>query len=90
MGAAIEVAKNLAGERHVAVAAGEVGGQAGALGLVDEGAMDVLPVVFGTGPRQVIASWSPARGMSGWLRLECGAKIWRDGSTTQEAVPRVT
>ena len=42
------------------------------------------------GPRQVIASRSPARGMSGWLCLECGMKVWRDGSTTQEAVPRVT
>ena len=41
------------------------------------------------GPGRVIASWSPARGMSGWLCLECGMKIWRDGSTTEEAVPRV-
>ena len=31
--------------------AGEVGGQAFALGLVDEVAMDVVPVVFGTGKR---------------------------------------
>ena len=51
VGAAIEVAKDLAGERDVAVAAGEVGGQALALGLVDEVAMDVVPVVFGSGKR---------------------------------------
>jgi hypothetical protein len=38
-----------AGERTVAVAAGNAGGQALALGLVDEVAMDVVPVVFGSG-----------------------------------------
>jgi dihydrofolate reductase len=49
--AAIERAKDLAGERTVAVAAGDMGGQALALGLVDEVAMDVVPVVFGSGRR---------------------------------------
>jgi dihydrofolate reductase len=44
-------AKDLAGQRTVAVAAGEVGGQTLALGLVDEVAMDVVPVVFGSGKR---------------------------------------
>jgi dihydrofolate reductase len=49
---AIAKAKELAGDdRIVAVAAGEVGGQAFALGLVDEVAMDVVPVVFGSGKR---------------------------------------
>jgi dihydrofolate reductase len=49
---AIATAKELAGDdRIVAVAAGEVGGQAFALGLVDEVAMDVVPVVFGSGKR---------------------------------------
>jgi dihydrofolate reductase len=48
---AITKAKELAGERTVAVAAGDVGGQAFALGLVDEVAMDVVPVVFGSGKR---------------------------------------
>jgi dihydrofolate reductase len=48
---AIARAKELAGERTVAVAAGNVGGQALALGLVDEVAMDVVPVVFGSGKR---------------------------------------
>ncbi len=48
---AIAKAKELAGDRVVAVAAGNVGGQALALGLVDEVAMDVVPVVFGSGKR---------------------------------------
>ena len=48
---AIAKAKELAGERTVAVAAGDVGGQALVLGLVDEVAMDVVPVVFGSGKR---------------------------------------
>jgi dihydrofolate reductase len=48
---AVAKARELAGDRTVAVAAGDVGGQALALGLVDEVAMDVVPVVFGTGKR---------------------------------------
>jgi dihydrofolate reductase len=48
---AIATAKELAGDRVVAVAAGDVGGQALALGLVDEVAMDVVPAVFGSGKR---------------------------------------
>lgn len=48
---AVAKARELAGERSVAVAAGEVGGQALALGLVDEVRMDVAPVVFGSGKR---------------------------------------
>jgi dihydrofolate reductase len=49
--AAIARAKDLAGPRTVAVAAGDVGGQALAMGLVDEVAIDLVPVVFGTGKR---------------------------------------
>lgn len=49
--AAITKAKELAGDRTVSVAAGDVGGQALALGLIDEVAMDVAPVVFGSGKR---------------------------------------
>jgi dihydrofolate reductase len=48
---AIATAKQLAGDRIVAVTAGDVGGQALALGLVDEVAIDVVPVVFGEGKR---------------------------------------
>lgn len=47
--AAVATARELAGDGVVAVAAGDVGGQALALGLVDEVAMDVAPVVLGTG-----------------------------------------
>jgi dihydrofolate reductase len=50
-GAAATIAKaqELAGERIVAVNAGEAGAQILAAGLVDEVAMDVVPVVFGSG-----------------------------------------
>ncbi len=51
IGEAIAEAKARAGDRDVALTAGEVGGQALALGLVDEVAMDVVPVVFGAGKR---------------------------------------
>jgi dihydrofolate reductase len=44
-------AQELAGERTVEVAAGDVGGQVMAAGLVDEVAMDVAPVVIGSGKR---------------------------------------
>ena len=49
--AAVATAQELAGDRLVEVAAGEVGGQVLAAGLVDEVRMDVVPVVFGTGKR---------------------------------------
>ena len=48
---AIAEARRRAGDRVVALCAGEVGGQALAAGLVDEVAMDVVPVVFGSGKR---------------------------------------
>lgn len=44
-------AQELAGDRVVEVAAGDVGGQVLAAGLVDEVRMDVVPVVFGSGKR---------------------------------------
>ena len=49
--AAVEEARHRAGDRVVAVCAGDVGSQALALGLVDVVAMDVVPVVFGSGKR---------------------------------------
>jgi len=49
--AAVAKATELAGGRNVAVAAGDVGGQALAADLVDEVCMDVVPVVFGSGRR---------------------------------------
>ncbi|TDP94934.1 dihydrofolate reductase family protein [Labedaea rhizosphaerae] len=48
---AIAKAQELAGDRIIAVNGGEVGGQILAAGLVDEVAMDVVPVVFGSGKR---------------------------------------
>ncbi|UDY35857.1 dihydrofolate reductase family protein [Dermatobacter hominis] len=49
--AAVAAAQELAGDRTVEVAAGDVGGQVLAAGLVDEVRMDVVPVVFGSGKR---------------------------------------
>lgn len=49
--AAVAAAQELAGDRIVEVAAGDVGGQVFAAGLVDEVRMDVVPVVFGSGKR---------------------------------------
>ena len=51
IGSALDLAQELAGHRVVALAAGDVGGQALAKGFVDEVAMDVVPVVFGSGRR---------------------------------------
>jgi len=48
---AVEEARRRAGDGVVAICAGDVGGQALAAGLVDEVAMDVVPVVFGSGKR---------------------------------------
>jgi dihydrofolate reductase len=49
--AAVAEAQELAGDRIVEVAAGDVGGQVLAAGFVDEVRMDVVPVVFGSGKR---------------------------------------
>ena len=49
--AAIEQARELAGDGGVAVCAGDIGGQAVAAGLVDEVAIDVAPVLLGQGKR---------------------------------------
>lgn len=58
--AAIATAQSLAGDRVVEVAAGDVGGQAFAAGLVDEVRMDVVPVVFGSGKRYFGSLQTPA------------------------------
>ena len=49
--AAVARAQEIAGDRTVALAAGTIAGQALAAGLVDEVAMDLVPVVLGTGHR---------------------------------------
>lgn len=48
---AVATAQRLAGDRLIEVAAGDVGGQLFAAGLVDVVQMDVAPVVFGSGKR---------------------------------------
>ena len=49
--AAVAKAQELAGGRTVEVAAGDVGGQVLAAGLIDEVRMDVVPAVLGSGKR---------------------------------------
>lgn len=45
------LARELAGDGEIGVGAGDIGGQALSLGLVDHVAIDVVPVVFGRGKR---------------------------------------
>jgi dihydrofolate reductase len=47
--AAIAAATELAGDRDVDVAGGEIGGQALKLGLIDQVLVNLVPVVFGSG-----------------------------------------
>jgi dihydrofolate reductase len=47
--AAVARAHEVAGDGEIAVTAGDLGGQALALGLIDTVAIDVVPVVFGHG-----------------------------------------
>ncbi|HEU0181632.1 MAG TPA: dihydrofolate reductase family protein [Agromyces mariniharenae] len=49
--AAIATAKEIAGDRDVGLAAGTIAGQALDAGLVDEVAIDLVPVVMGSGKR---------------------------------------
>ena len=46
---AIAAAKEFAGDRDVDVAAGQIGGQALKLGLIDQVVVSLVPVVFGSG-----------------------------------------
>jgi dihydrofolate reductase len=48
---AVEQARSFAGERDISVTAGDIGRQALDEGLVDEVALDLVPVVFGRGIR---------------------------------------
>lgn len=49
--AAIDKAQELARDRTISVNAGEVGSQVFTAGLLDEVAMDMVPVVYGAGRR---------------------------------------
>jgi dihydrofolate reductase len=53
---AIAAAKEFAGDRVVDVAAGQIGGQALRLGLIDQVVVNHVPVVFGSGPLFATAS----------------------------------
>ena len=44
-------AQELAGSGEIGVGAGDIGGQALALGLIDRVAIDIVPVIFGRGKR---------------------------------------
>jgi dihydrofolate reductase len=46
---AIAAAKEFAGDRDVDVAAGQIGGQALRLGLIDQVVVNIVPVIFGSG-----------------------------------------
>ena len=58
--AALERAKEIAGDRDVGLTAGTIAGQALDAGLVDEVAIDLVPVVMGSG-RRFFADTPPAR-----------------------------
>ena len=47
--AAISAAHDYAGDRVIDVAAGEIGGQALRLGLIDQVVVNLVPAVFGSG-----------------------------------------
>jgi dihydrofolate reductase len=83
-------AQELAGDRIVEVAAGDVGGQVLAAGLVDEVRMDVAPVVLGSGKRyfgsvdaqhllQGVASLVERDGADVGRRAEADGRVEREG-----------
>ena len=58
--AAIERAQQIAGDRPIGIAAGTIASQALEAGLLDEVAVDLVPVVMGSG-RRFFGDVSPAR-----------------------------
>jgi len=74
---AIAVAKDFAGDRDVDVAAGQIGGQALRLGLIDQVVVNLVPVVFGSG-RPFFATG----GLAEPLRLENPTMIVRGDRVT--------
>jgi dihydrofolate reductase len=74
---AIAGAREFAGERDIDVAAGQIGGQALELGLIDQVVMNVVPVVLGSG-RPFFASG----GLSEPLRLANPTTIVRGDRVT--------
>ena len=57
--AAVALARQLAGDGVVAAAAGTIAGQCLELGLLDEVAVDLVPVVMGTGAHSSASSPPP-------------------------------
>jgi dihydrofolate reductase len=74
---AIGAAKEFAGDRDVDVAAGQIGGQALRLGLIDQVVVNQVPVVFGSG-RPFFATG----GLAEPLRLENPTTIVRGDRVT--------
>jgi dihydrofolate reductase len=74
---AIAAAKEFAGDRDVDVAAGQIGGQALKLGLIDQVVVNQVPVVFGSG-RPFFATGALAEP----LRLENPTTIVRGDRVT--------
>ena len=74
---AIAAAKESAGDRAVDVAAGQIGGQALRLGLIDQVVVNLVPVVFGSG-RPFFATG----GLAEPLRLEDPSTIVRGDRVT--------
>ena len=74
---AIAAAKKFAGDRDVDVAAGQIGGQALKLGLIDQVVVNQVPVVFGSG-RPFFATG----GLAEPLRLENPTTIVRGDRVT--------
>jgi dihydrofolate reductase len=74
---AIAFAKEFAGDRDVDVAAGQIGGQALKLGLIDQVVVNLVPVVFGSG-RPIFATG----GLAEPLRLENPSTIVRGDRVT--------
>jgi len=85
---AITAAKEFAGDRVVDVAAGQIGGQALRLGLIDQVVVDQVPVVFGPAARSSPPAAWPSR--CGWRTRprSCAATGSPTWSTTSAAEGR--
>ena len=82
---AIAAAKEFAGDRDVDVAAGQIGGQALKLGLIDQVVVNLVPVVFAPGaPSSPPAAW-PSRCGCRTRARSCAATGSRTWSTTSAA-----
>ena len=73
---AIKQARDFCGDRIVDVAAGQIGGQALRLGLIDQIVMNVVPVVFGGG-RPFFGDLQPDDGVTlgNPSRVACGDRV---------------